>query len=52
VKLKKMLLDAPAALLAAVEKIVWAIRMTEWARVFDEWKNALKRCIDAEGEYL
>jgi hypothetical protein len=28
------------------------INITEWVKVFHEWKGRLKRNIDAEGEYL
>jgi hypothetical protein len=47
-----MFLDAPAALLAEVEAILGDVRMTAWVKVFDEWKNCVKRCIDAQGECL
>jgi len=51
-KLEGMFFDTPAALLAEVEEILGDISITEWVKVFDEWKDRLKRCIDAEGEYL
>jgi hypothetical protein len=51
-KLEKMFFDTPAALLAKVKEILGNISITEWVKVFDEWKDRLKRCIDAEGEYL
>jgi hypothetical protein len=51
-KLEGMLFDSMAALLAEIEEILRDISITEWAKVFDEWKNSLKRYIDAEGEYL
>jgi hypothetical protein len=28
------------------------INIIEWIDVFDEWKNRLKWCIDAEDKYL
>jgi hypothetical protein len=47
-----MVFDRPAASIAKVEEILGDIRITEWIKVFDEWKHRLKRCIHAEGEYL
>jgi hypothetical protein len=43
---------APTDFLAEIEKTFGAISITEWVNVFDEWKDRLQRCIDAEGEYL
>jgi hypothetical protein len=59
-KLEGMFFDTPAALLAEVEEILGDISITEWIKVFDEWKDRLKQCIDTsihryidtEGEYL
>jgi hypothetical protein len=51
-KLEGMFFDTPAALLAKVEEILGDISITEWVKVFDEWKDRLKQCINAEGEYL
>jgi hypothetical protein len=51
-KLEGMFLDPLAVLWAEVEEIFGDTSITEWVKVFDEWKNRLKRCIDAEGEYL
>jgi hypothetical protein len=59
-KLEGMFFDTPEAFLAKVEEILGDISITEWIKVFDEWKDHLKRCIDAsmhrridaEGEYL
>jgi hypothetical protein len=46
-KLEGMFFDTPAALLAEIEEILGDINITEWVKVFDEWKDRLKRCIDA-----
>jgi hypothetical protein len=51
-KLEGMFFDTSAALLAEVEEILGDISITEWAKVFDEWKDRLNRCIDAKGKYL
>jgi hypothetical protein len=51
-KHKGMFFDTPAALSAKVEEILGHVSITEWVKVFDEWKDRLKRCIDAEGDYL
>jgi hypothetical protein len=51
-KLEGMFFDKPAARLAEVEEILGDISITEWVKVFNEWKDRLKRCIDAEREYL
>jgi hypothetical protein len=51
-KLERMFFDAPAALLGEIEEILGDISIIEWAKMFDEWKDHLKGCIDAEGEYL
>jgi hypothetical protein len=48
-KLEGMFFDTPARLLAKVEEILGDISITEWIKVFDEWKNCLKRCIDSKG---
>jgi hypothetical protein len=41
-KLERMFFDAPTALLAEVEEIFGDIGITEWVKVFDEWKARLK----------
>jgi hypothetical protein len=46
-KLEEMLFDRPAAFLAEVEEILGDISIPKWVKVFDEWKDCLKRCIDA-----
>jgi hypothetical protein len=51
-KLEGMFFDAPAILFAEIEEILGNISITEWVKVFAEWKDRLKRCIDAEGKYL
>jgi hypothetical protein len=51
-KLERMFVDQLAALFAEVEAIRGGISITEWVKVVDERKDHLKRCIDAEGEYL
>jgi hypothetical protein len=51
-KLEGMFSDARAALSAEVEEIPGDIGIAESVKVFDEWKDHLKRCIDAESEYL
>jgi hypothetical protein len=33
------------------EEMLGENNMTEWVRVFAEWRDRLKRCLDAEGEY-
>jgi hypothetical protein len=51
-KLEGIFFDTPAALFAEVEETPGDISITEWMKVFDERKDCLKGCIDAEGEYL
>jgi hypothetical protein len=51
-KLGGMSFHTPAAFFAELEEILGDIRSTEWVEVFDEWKDHLKRSIDAESEYL
>jgi hypothetical protein len=51
-KLEAMFFDRPAAILAEIEGIVGDMSTAEWVKVFDEWKDRLKRFIDREGEYL
>jgi hypothetical protein len=52
IRLERMFLYAPAAIVAEVAEILRDISTIEWVTVFDEWKDNLKRCITAEGEYL
>jgi hypothetical protein len=49
-KLEGIFFDRPAAGLAEIEEMFRDISITEWVKVFDEWKDHLKRYIDAEGE--
>jgi hypothetical protein len=51
-KLEGMFFDTPVVLLATVEEILGDIGITEWAKVFDEWNDRFKPCIDAEGGHL
>jgi hypothetical protein len=51
-KLEGIFFDASVALFAEFEEILGNISIIEWVKIFDEWKDGLKRSIDAEGEYL
>jgi hypothetical protein len=51
-KFEGMFFDPPAALSAEVKEILGEIRIPEWVKMFDKWKDRLKQCIDAKGEYL
>jgi hypothetical protein len=51
-KLERIFFETLAAVLAEVEEMFGDISITEWVKVFDEQKDRLKRCIDAEGHYL
>jgi hypothetical protein len=51
-KLERMFFDIPATVFAEVEEILRNFGICEWVRVFKKWKDRLKRCIDAEREYL
>jgi hypothetical protein len=51
-KLGEMFFNIPAVIFAEVEEILGDINITRWVKAFDQWKDGLKRCIDAEGEYL
>jgi histone-lysine N-methyltransferase SETMAR len=51
-KLEGMFFETPSALGAEVEEIPGDSSITEWLKVFDECKDRLKQCIDAEDESL
>jgi hypothetical protein len=51
-KLEGMLFDIPAAFLSEIEEILGEMSIPEWDQVVDERKAHLRRCIDAEGEYV
>jgi hypothetical protein len=51
-KLEGMFFDPTAVLLADIEEILRDVSLIECVKVFDEWKDRLKRRIDAESEYL
>jgi hypothetical protein len=51
-KLGGMFFNTLAAFLGEVEEILRDISITKGVKVFGEWKDLLKRYIDAEGEYL
>jgi hypothetical protein len=51
-KFEGIFFDTPAELSAEVEEILGDISIAEWVKVFEEWKDCFKQCIDAEGEYL
>jgi hypothetical protein len=47
-----MFFDTSAELLAEVEDILGDINIIECVNMFNEWKDYLKRCIDADGKYF
>jgi hypothetical protein len=49
-KLEGMFFDTSTALSAEVEEILADISIAEWVKVFDKWKDHLKRYIDTEGQ--
>jgi hypothetical protein len=50
-KLERILCVTPTPFVVEAEEVLGDNSMTEWAKVFDEWKDCLKQCIDSEGEY-
>jgi hypothetical protein len=44
---RKDVLCYPGGTSGEIEEILGDIRITEWVKVFNEWKSRLKRCIDA-----
>jgi hypothetical protein len=51
-RLEGMFFDTTVAFLSEVEETLGDKSIREWDTVFDEWKERLKQCIDAEREYF
>jgi hypothetical protein len=51
-KLEGIFVTIPGTVLAEVEEILGDTGITRWVKALNQWKDPLKGCIDAGGEYL